>query len=414
MIEVRTRPVGASGEPGGLARRIATAMLGRLRHGTLTIVEGGRRQTFGHAQAGDITATVTVRDPSAWATVMTRGGGGLGQAYLDGRWDSDDLVGVLRMFALNLNRINRLSNRLVTLRDAATRPAGWLRRASKSRDRRNVRAHYDLGDDFFELFLDSTMAYSSGIFASPETTLEQASVAKFDRICHKLGLGPGDHVIELGGGWGGFAIHAASRFGCRVTTTTISARQFDRAIRAVQEAGLAEMVTVLNQDYRDLKGVHSHLVSIEMIEAVNWRDHDAFFETCARLLRPDGRAAIQCIVIDDREYERAKSHDDFIKRYIFPGGCLPSTAALVRSAATATDLRLTHLDDIGPHYARTLNHWRARFETRATDVRALGYDEAFLRMWRYYLAYCEAGFLERHVSVVQMVLARRGWRGAAP
>jgi cyclopropane-fatty-acyl-phospholipid synthase len=352
-----------------------------------------------------------INDPVAWRTILTRGGAGLGETYAEGAWDSDDLFDLLRLLALNLDRLTRFTSPMVSLREAAARPARRLRPPSKADDRKNIQAHYDLGDDFFELFLDPTMAYSCGVYESDATTLVEASNAKFDRICRKLNLGPADHVVEIGGGWGGFALHAASRYGCHVTTTTISGRQFDHAMRAVAAAGLTERITVLNKDYRDLEGQFSHLVSIEMIEAVDWRLHDGLFAACARLLRPDGRAALQCIVIDDRVYERAKTRKDFIKQFIFPGGCLPSITAIANAATRASDLRLIDLEDIGRHYARTLADWRRRFEDRWSHARALGFDDDFLRMWRFYFAYCEAGFLERRASGVQVVLARSGWRG---
>ncbi len=411
MSDATARSVTGSGQRAGLARRLATTLLSRLERGTLTIVESSEERTFGHGGGNGIHATMHIHDPAVWRTVLTRGSAGLGETYLKGGWDSDDLVDLLRLLLLNLDRLTRFTNRAVWLRDAAARPARQLRPPSKADDRRNIHAHYDLGNEFFELFLDPTMAYSCGVYESEASSLAEASIAKFDRICCKLNLGPADHVVEIGGGWGGFALHAASRYGCRVTTTTISARQFDHATRAVARAGLAGRITVLNQDYRDLEGQFSHLVSIEMIEAVDWRLYDAFFATCARLLRPDGRAALQCIVIDDREYDRAKTRKDFIKQYIFPGGCLPSVTAIATAATRASDLRLTDVEDIGPHYARTLADWRRRLEDRRSDAHALGFDDQFLRMWRFYFAYCEAAFLERRVSDVQVVLARSGWRG---
>jgi cyclopropane-fatty-acyl-phospholipid synthase len=411
MSDATARPVTSAEQHGGLARRLATTLLSRLEHGTLTIVESSGRRTFGHGGGSGIHATMHIHDPAVWRTVLTRGSAGLGETYFEVGWDSDDLVDLLRLLALNLDPLIRLTNRAVWLRDAAAGPARQLRPPSKADDRRNIHAHYDLGNEFFALFLDPTMAYSCGLYESEASTLAEASIAKFDRICRKLNLGPADHVVEIGGGWGGFAVHAASRYGCRVTTTTISARQFDHARRAVARAGLASRITVLNQDYRDLEGPFSHLVSIEMIEAVDWRLYDVFFATCARLLRPDGRAALQCIVVDDREYDRAKTRKDFIKQYIFPGGCLPSVTAIATAATRASDLRIVDVEDIGPHYARTLADWRRRLEDRRSDAHALGFDDQFLRMWRFYFAYCEAAFLERRVSDVQVVLARSGWRG---
>jgi len=412
MSDTTARSIAGRRPSAGVPRRIATALLTRLEHGTLTIVEHSRRTTFGHGGPGGIDATVRVHDPAVWRAVVTRGSAGLGEAYFQGAWDSDDVVAVLRLLARNLDRLTGIINRVMSIRDVAARPAWRLRLPSRADDRRNIEAHYDLGNEFFALFLDPSMAYSCGVYESEASTLAEASTAKFDRICRKLNLGPADHVVEIGGGWGGFALHAASRYGCRVTTTTISARQFDYATTAVTQARLTERITVLNQDYRDLEGQFSHLVSIEMIEAVDWRLHDAFFATCARLLRPDGRAALQCIVIDDREYERARTRKDFIKQHIFPGGCLPSITALADAATRATDLRLIDLEDIGPHYARTLSDWRRRLEDRWADARELGFDDAFLRKWRFYLSSGEAVFLERRVSDVQVVVARSDWRGA--
>lgn len=410
MSDATAGSIAGTGRSAGLSRRIAMTLLKRLEHGTLTVVEGSQRTTLGRGGANRTHATVHVHDAAVWRAVLTRGSVGLGEAYFKGYWDSDDVVTVLRLLARNLDRFSRVAQGVSSLRNIAARPAA-LQLPSKADDRRNIRAHYDVGNEFFALFLDPTMAYSCGVYESETSTLVEASIAKFDRICRKLNLGPHDNVVEIGGGWGGFALHAASRYGCRVTTTTISERQYDYATKAVAGAGLTERVTVLNKDYRDLEGQFSHLVSIEMIEAVDWRLHDTFFATCARLLRPEGRALLQCIVIDDREYERARNRKDFIKEYIFPGGCLPSITAIASATTRASDLRLIDLEDIGPHYARTLSEWRHQLEERWSDAVVLGFDDQFLRMWRFYFASCEAVFLERRVSDVQIVFARSGWRG---
>jgi cyclopropane-fatty-acyl-phospholipid synthase len=395
----------------GVARCALTLLARSLRHGTLTVTESHRSSVYGSTSEGAVEARIEVHDASFWRRVIAHGGVGIGESYFMGEWDSDDIVAVLRLLTLNLARINRWSRRLAPLRDALRRPRWRRRTTTRETDRENIAAHYDLGDDFFRLFLDPSLAYSSGVFPAPESSLEEASIEKFDRICHKLGLGPDDHVVEIGTGWGGFAIHAASRYRCRVTTTTISPSQFAYATRAVHEAGLDHLVTVLNRDYRDLAGTFSHLVSIEMIEAVDWRQYETYFAACERLLRPDGLAALQCIVIDDREFERYKTRQDYIRRYIFPGGGLPSTLAMNRAIATATDFDLVDLEDLGAHYVRTLDIWRERLDAHAVEARSLGFDERFLRMWRFYFAYCAAGFAERHVSVVQMILARKNWRG---
>ena len=397
----------------GVARRALTILAASLRHGTLSVTESGRTSVFGSSNGGVVDARLEVHDASFWRRVITHGGVGIGESYFMGEWDSDDIVAVLRLLTLNLDRINHLSRWLAPLRDALRRPK-WRRSiTTREKDRENITAHYDLGDDFFKLFLDPSLAYSSGVFPASESSLEEASIEKFDRICRKLSLGPDDHVVEIGTGWGGFAIHAASRYGCRVTTTTISPSQFAYATRAVHEAGLDNLVSVLNSDYRDIAGTFSHLVSIEMIEAVDWREYETYFAACEQLLRLDGLAAFQCIVIDDREFERYKTRQDYIRRYIFPGGGLPSTLAMTRAIATASDFAVVDFEDLAGHYVRTLDIWRERLDANTAEAKSQGFDDRFLRMWRFYFAYCAAGFAERHVSVIQMVLARKDWRDHA-
>jgi cyclopropane-fatty-acyl-phospholipid synthase len=368
-------------------------------------VPGGRPVVSG---SGDPEATVVVHDPRTWRTVLRRGSRGLAESYMDAWWDTDDLTALVRVAFRRTSGLRRFL-------DASARYAGplvagvqQLRPPSKSDDRHNIAAHYDLSNEFFATMLDPTMAYSCAYFADHATTLEQAQVAKFDRIATKLALGPEDHVIEIGTGWGGFAIHAAERHGCRVTTTTISEAQRALAEKRVAERGLADRITVLGADYRDLRGRYDALVSIEMVEAVDWRRHDRFFATCARLLTERGRMALQAITIADGSFERAKLHDDFIRAMVFPGGCLPSVAAIATSVARTCDLRIVDLEDIGPHYAETLRRWRGNLERRRPEVERLGFDERFWRFWTLYLCYCEAAFVERHVSDVQVVLARPG------
>jgi cyclopropane-fatty-acyl-phospholipid synthase len=287
-----------------------------------------------------------------------------------------------------------------------------LRRNTRSGSRQNIAAHYDLGNPLFSLFLDRSLMYSSAVFASEDESLEVAAKRKLQRICEKLQLSPADHVVEIGTGWGGFAIHAASRFGCRVTTTTISREQFDLAVQRVHAAGLAERVTVLLKDYRDLEGQYDKLVSIEMIEAIGHQYLDTYFATCASLLKPDGMALIQAITIEDHRYQQALKAVDFIKRYIFPGSFIPSVSAMTGAMARSSDLRLFNLEDIGPSYALTLRHWRQRFLARLPEVRALGYPDRFIRMWEFYLCYCEGGFLERSIGDVQLLLTRPDCRRA--
>ena len=380
---------------------------GRRHPGTLRFegagLPGARPVETG---SGDPVVTVVVHDPRAWSAVLRRGSLGLADSYIAGWWDTDDLTDVVRIAYRRTSALRRFT-------DASARRAGpllagmkRLRPPSKRRDRDNIAAHYDLSNDFFALMLDPTMAYSCAYFTDEATTLEAAQVAKFDRISSKLELGPEDHVIEIGTGWGGFAIHAALSYGCRVTTTTISEAQRSLAEKRVAEHGLADRVTVLGADYRDLHGRYDALVSIEMIEAVDWRRHDQFFATCARLLTDRGRMGLQAITIADGSFERAKLHDEFIRTMVFPGGCLPSIAAIGASVARTSDLRIVDLEDIGPHYAETLRRWLANLKRQRPAVERLGFDERFWRFWTLYLCYCEAAFMERHVSDVQVVLAR--------
>jgi len=337
---------------------------------------------------------------------------GFGESYTDGWWDSDDLTLAVRFVIRNMSPLMHRLDALARVWAPLTRLWQRLERVDKDRDRENIRAHYDLGNDFYSLMLDETMMYSCAYFADADTSLHDASMAKLEKLCRKISLTSADHVVEIGTGWGGFAVYAATHYGCRVTTVTISDAQFDFVKARVAERGLGHLVEVRNQDYRDLTGTYDKLVSIEMIEAIGWRQLDTYFATCARLLKPEGVMALQAITINDFSYERTKNSDDFIKHMIFPGGFLPSLEAIVRSSSSVSDLRVVDLEDIGRHYAQTLSRWRARLAEHVDEVQGLGLGEEFSRMWHMYLCYCEAAFLERHISDVQLVLARGRW--AAP
>jgi cyclopropane-fatty-acyl-phospholipid synthase len=354
---------------------------------------------------------VNVHDPRAYEALLRSGSVGLGASYVAGWWDADDLTAFLQALFCRMRPLltwmDRLGQAVADVLDIPARLAA----PSRADDKSNVRAHYDVSNEFFELMLDDTMTYSCGLFERPEASLRDAQVAKMDRICSKLDLRPDDHLVEIGSGWGGFAIHAAVRYGTRVTTTTVSEAQRAYVEQRVAQAGLTERVTVLGEDWRDLRGRFDKLVSVEMIEAVDWRRHDEFLATCAALLADDGLAAVQAIVIDDRSFERAKRHQDFIRRMVFPGGCLPSVASLTASLARSTDLRIVDLEDIGRHYAETLRRWRANLDSHEREIRRLEMGIEFRRLWTLYLAYCEAAFLERHVSDVQVLLAKPSWRG---
>jgi cyclopropane-fatty-acyl-phospholipid synthase len=355
-----------------------------------------------------VRAHVEVHDPRVYERVLRNGSVGLGESYADGWWDTDDLAGFLRQALDGLRPLHAPQDRAHRLVSPVVDPIARMRRASPARDIRNVRAHYDIGNEFFRRVLDETMAYSCAIFAAPDTTLADASRAKFDRIARMAGLAPGDRLLEIGTGWGGFALHAAEHYGCQVTTTTISQRQFDFARARVRRAGLEHRITVLDADYRDLRGPFDKVVSIEMIEAVDWREYDTFFEHVRELLTDDGVLAMQAIVVPDRSFDRLKRRTDFIKAAIFPGGCLPSIGALSAAAHGCGGLALHDRTDIGLHYAETLRRWRANLDDLAPELPALGLDARFARLWRFYFAYCEAGFEARHISAAQLTYAAPG------
>jgi cyclopropane-fatty-acyl-phospholipid synthase len=388
------------------ARRICLGLLARMPHGELTIAERDRAVTVGH---GEPRATVRINTARAW-TALLHGSRGLADAYADGWWDADDPAAVIRVAARNAAVFDSWRRRAAPVRVPVQALRGLRRANSRLRSSRDIGAHYDLGDELFGLLLDDTMMYSSAYFPSPGAPLEDASRAKLELVCEKLSLGPRDHVLEIGTGWGGFAVHAAASRGCRITTTTISPAQYEHARRRVERAGLQELVTVVRRDYRDLSGRYDKLVSIEMVEAVGWRRFGTFFARCSDLLRPDGVMLLQSIVIDDRAYEVEKASASFIRTHIFPGGSLPSVEVIARRLARHTDLRIADLQELTPHYAETLRRWRANGERAADKLDRLGYDERFRRLWRLYLAYCEAGFDEGRIGVVQTLLGKPRWR----
>jgi cyclopropane-fatty-acyl-phospholipid synthase len=392
-----------------VARRIALCLLRRLRSGRLIVLEGERRLVLGH---GGPRATVQINSPRLWPKLL-HGSRGLAEAYMHGLWESPDLTAVVRVAARNAASLDRWRRRLAPARVPLQAARGVRARNTHARSRHDIAAHYDLGNELFALMLDETMMYSSAYFPRRDMTLAQASRAKLELVCRRLGLGPGDHVLEIGTGWGGFAVHAARTTGCRVTTTTISREQYEHACDWARTAGVADRVTVLCEDYRDLRGRYDRLVSIEMIEAVGYRDFDTFFARCSNLLADDGAMLLQAIVIDDRAYVVEKASRSFIRTHIFPGGCLPSLGVIGRCLARRTDMRTVGIEDLTPHYVETLRRWRARFEAATARLEGLGYDERFRRLWRMYLAYCEAGFAERRIGSVQMLLAKPRWRGSA-
>ena len=398
-----------------LARRVVRARLASLQNGQIVVTENGRHESFGAVTDDQpLTVQLTINDPRFYSDIAFGGAVGAGESYIQGFWSCDELTTLVRILVKNRDVLLDMDSGTAHLTRPLQKTFHWLNRNTRNGSRKNIAAHYDLGNDFYALWLDRRMMYSSAIFERVDMSLEAASVAKLDRICRKLCLSPDDHVLEIGTGWGGFAIHAAENYGCRVTTTTISRQQHDFAKDAIARAGLQDRITLLQSDYRDLDGQYDKLVSIEMIEAVGHEYHDTYFRKCCELLKRDGLMLLQAITIADQHYERAKKTVDFIKRYIFPGGCLTSVTAMSSTLTRVTDMRIVDLDDIGPHYATTLRHWRERFFDNIDRVRGMGFSEEFIRMWQYYLCYCEGGFLERAIGNVQMLMMRPDARPESP
>ena len=405
-------PQGKSSRMGEkIARTALFKVLGKLRVGALALHEGQQSYHFGTpGNPGEPQAEIHVHNPAVYARVLTGGSIAPGEAYIQGHWSSPDLVAVTRLFSANLPVLEQLDERQSLVTKIVLGIAHRLNRNTRRGSSDNIAAHYDLGNDFFRLFLDPTMMYSSALFSDPAATLEAAAEAKLDEICRQLELRPEDHLLEIGTGWGGMAIHAAKHYDCRVTTTTISREQYEYACARVKEEGLEDRITLLFEDYRSLEGEYDKLVSIEMIEAVGHEFYRDYFECCTRLLKQDGKMVIQAITIADQRYHRARKSVDYIKRYIFPGGCLPSLAVIAEHVASHTDMQIVHLRDITRDYAITLAEWRKRFLDRLDEVGAMGFDDSFIRLWDYYLCYCEGGFRERIIGTVQLALAKPEYR----
>jgi cyclopropane-fatty-acyl-phospholipid synthase len=420
MSELSVATVGLPGNRSArigekIARQAFLKVLGSIEIGSLTLHEGCDTQHFGRADVpGEPQAEVHIHNPTVYGQLLTGGSIASGESYIQGHWSSPMPIEVTRLFSANLSTLDALDDKQSWAMKMALNVAHRLNRNTAEGSRENIAAHYDLGNEFFGLFLDPTMMYSSALFENSQMSLEDASVAKLDEICRQLELTPDDHLLEIGTGWGGMAMHAAKHYGCRVTTTTISREQYDYACQAVEDAGLQGKITLLCEDYRNLTGVYDKLVSIEMIEAVGHEFYQNYFECCTKLLREDGKMVIQAITMADQRYELARDSVDYIKRYIFPGGCLPSLAVIAEHVAEDTDLQIIHLRDITEDYAITLSHWRERFMSKLDSVRSMGFDEEFIRMWEYYLCYCEGGFQERIISTVQLAFAKPRYRFKNP
>lgn len=396
-----------------IGRGIMFSQFARLEHGEIRVVDPEGERRFGHRTSRcDLSVTVTVDHPQLYADAAFGGTVGAGEAYIRGLWRCDDLAALVRIFVVNRDMMNGMDSRWSLVSRPFLRLFHLLNRNSRQGSARNIAAHYDLGNELYQSMLDPTMAYSCGIFERDDATMYDASIAKFNAVCRKLDLRPSDHLVEIGTGWGGLAIHAAQHYGCHVTTTTISQEQHDYAKEKIAAAGLGDRVTLLLEDYRDLRGKFDKAVSIEMIEAVGANYLDTYLAKCAGLLHDHGSMLLQAITIQDQHYDQARKSVDFIQRFIFPGSFIPSVAAISSSLVRATDMKIYHLEDIGPHYARTLKLWRERFFENIATIRRLGYPESFVRLWEYYLCYCEGGFAERQLGDVQLLLTKPGCRRA--
>ncbi|MBP6515366.1 MAG: class I SAM-dependent methyltransferase [Steroidobacteraceae bacterium] len=410
-MDGRPREAERAGPIQALGRRVMLGHLRHLDHGCLSIVENGERHVFGQPTARcALSPVIEVDHPQFWADVAFGGTVGAGESYIRGDWRCSDLTALVRLMVVNRDVMDSMDSGYAFVSAPLRRLLHWANRNSPEGSKRNIAAHYDLGNDLFRLFLDETMAYSCGIFETPQTTLHEASVAKFDAACRKLDLKPGERLVEIGTGWGGLAVHAAKHYGVHVTTTTISKEQHAWASELVAREGLGDRITLLTDDYRELAGRFDKLVSIEMIEAVGHQFLDTYIAKCSSLLEHHGAALIQAITLQDQIYESALKQVDYIQRFVFPGSFIPSVTAIVDAARRSTDMKLFNLEDIGPHYATTLRHWRERFMARLPEVRALGYPEQFVRLWEFYLCYCEGGFEERQIGDAQLLFTKPGCR----
>jgi cyclopropane-fatty-acyl-phospholipid synthase len=388
----------------GFAKTKILEQLKKLDKGQLTLIDNWEQYHFGNTN--EIQATINVQDPRFYGEIAFGGSIGAGEAYMLGYWSADNVTNVIRLMVVNQHVMDNLEGGYQWLSRPIMKCLHWLNSNTTEGSRKNIAAHYDLGNEMFALFLDPTMMYSSAIFNKNTNSLQAASELKLKTICDKLDLKPTDHVIEIGTGWGGFAIYAAKHYGCNVTTTTISQQQFNLAKSRVEAENLHDKVTLLLDDYRHLEGQYDKLVSIEMVEAVGHQFYDTYFAKVSNLLKPDGLALIQAITIADQRYQSAIKSVDFIQRYIFPGSNIPSNTAMLNSITKVSDMRVFDLEDIGPHYATTLRMWRESFFSNISQIRQLGYSEEFIKMWEFYLCYCEGGFAERALGDVHLLLAK--------
>ncbi|MHA7878530.1 MAG: class I SAM-dependent methyltransferase [Saccharospirillum sp.] len=389
-----------------LTQRMLIKALNRFRRGSLTLHDGDNTFVFGDIESDGPHGVAYIRNRRVYREMLTGGALAAAECYVAGYWDSPDLTSVVRVFAANIETTSKLNRSLGAITKPLLRLAHWLNRNDKAGSRKNIRAHYDIGNDLFETFLDDSMMYSSAIYPHREATLEEAQNHRLDHICRKLNLRPGEHLLEIGTGWGGLAVHAAKHYGCKVTTTTISEEQYAYSQARIEQEGLSDRITLLKEDYRDLTGQYDKLVSIEMIEAVGHDYLPSYFRVLSERLKDDGVALLQCITMPDQRYRQYLKSVDFIRKYIFPGGHLPSISVLLDNMRQHTDMQMVHMEDITDHYATTLKDWHNRFIQARDRIVELGYDDTFYRLWRYYFSYCEGGFAERAIATNQVMFAK--------
>jgi len=407
--------VGVSGDQEGIswhdkmAKKLIISFFNKMQTGCLTFEESGQRVTLGNKQA-NLHATIVIHDLSCYTKMLLGGSIGAGEAYMQGLWSSPDLTKVVQLLAREQATLDNLEKRFARFMAIPSWIYHRTRKNTQSGAKKNISEHYDLGNEMYQYFLDKEMLYSSAIYPDNNASLEQAQLHKLDTICQRLNLTPGETLLEIGTGWGALAIYAAQQYGVQVTTTTISNEQYNYTKARIEALGLRDRITLLKKDYRTLVGQYDKLVSIEMIEAVGHEYLAGFFETCNKHLKPDGKMLIQAITIADQRYHSYRKSVDFIQRYIFPGGCLPSISLMTENVSSKTDMVVTGLHDIGQDYAKTLYHWQQRFDGALVRIKALGYDDTFIRLWKFYFSYCEGAFLERRISTVHLVAAKPDYR----
>ncbi len=390
-----------------IAMSILLKKLEKIETGLLQVYANGMLYEFGNANIkSDIHAVIRVQDKRAFRAIVAGGEPAAGKTYIDGWWTSDDLIEVLRIFTINRNALFGFKHGVASFAKTVNRFSNKILRNTLSGSKRNIKAHYDIGNDLYELFLDEKMMYSSAYFRSDEEDLSSASEYKLKLICEKLNLQKSDKVIEIGTGWGGFAIYAAQNYGCHVTTTTISDEQYEHAKTKVKLLNLSERINVIKQDYRTLSGAYDKLVSIEMIESVGHQYIDSYFSTCNKLLKPSGAMLIQSITMSDYLFNNYINSTDFIRKYVFPGGCLTSMTSMMSSISKHTDLTLYHSESFASSYAKTLKIWHQNFYRNIDKVIELGYPTSFIKLWEYYMKYCQAGFENRVIDVHHLVLKK--------